>query len=208
MLNKYSMKKTVIILSVLSLLFCTYGQAQEIFTDTISKKEYLFLGEMSYCAQKKELIKVLDEKGEISLEPLSELVQSDLLKSKDFLTRIFNQKLTFVLNGSNHWLAEFNIDSLKFHYEDDLKFKVQIYPAYDLVTRFSVMFKSLDNRAFGVITYKGLPSQKERDFLNKWDYVCGFDNGNDISLSLFEVYLCVDEKVHRGCVYIEKIKLR
>jgi hypothetical protein len=186
--------KTLIIIFLL--LQANISFAQEVFTDTLTNREYLFLCGVSHDFQKMKL----HDGSKIIWKSYKELEQSDLLSSKNFLSKIFSRNLYFVLQGHN-WSAKMTGDSLNFpDYTTGelLKFNIKIYPDDDLMTRFSVMFKSSDNRAFGVVTYKGWTSGRQE--------ICTLDNGDDESFSLFDVYLCIDGKVYRGCVYIESEK--
>ncbi|NDV84572.1 hypothetical protein D0T87_21675 [Bacteroides sp. 51] len=165
--------------------------AQEIFIDTNSQKISISVGALN---DSKSSLKVLED-NHLKWKSIKDIEQVDLLLGKDFLSSLFKNNLYFNMEGYEpFWQAFINDKKLIFNdMGSDTKemFSIDIYISEsDINPTFYMMFKSPDSRVFGTISYLGLNNLEQNYGLVE-------------SLSLYNVYLCKDDKTYRGCAEIE-----
>jgi hypothetical protein len=191
------MKKITITFCFFVLLASSYVQAQEIFTDTISNKEYLFLGSVSLCGQK---AKVLDENSEISWKPFSEIEQSGLLDSKEFVGKISQHNLRFDFVGCEPFFrAEIHKDLFTFwdtETDETTGYSVKILTKdHTMDGQVLFMFSNERGTVFGVVYRKWFTNSDTQQF-------CEFNIPEEEN-TLYSTFFSVDNKVYNGCVTIE-----
>jgi hypothetical protein len=185
------MKKTILLVSIFALLSGGYGQAQEIFTDTLSKKDYLFLGSVSADKGKAKML----EKGKIVWKWFNEIEQTDLLDSKAFTEEIFKYNMQFYLEGYEPFFsAALTADTLTFF--DTETGDARNYPIKILTKDHTtdgaifLMFSNENGTAFGVIDR---PSGMQQ--------MCKFIIAEE-EKTLYRTFFSVENKVYNGCVTI------
>jgi uncharacterized membrane protein len=175
------------------LLSVGYVQAQEIYTDTHSKREYLFLGGVSLDRQKAKV----HEKGEILWKPFHEMEQSDLLNCKKFVDEIFKHNLQFQIEGYEPFFNA-TITKEKFIFHNTETGMKTDYPIKILTGEQGIylMFSNEKGNVFGVIFREWFTNSDTQPF-------CEFNIPED-ELTLFSAFLTVENKTYRGCVRIVK----
>ena len=184
---------------ILILTFITVSNTaicQEVFIDTLSNKQNIFLGAYT---ENLDSMKTLED-GVIKWKYRKNLEQEDILSGEDFITEIFHHKLCFLLGGYEpFWSVKIvNKNKLVFHDFDsgeDKECEINIFVNNSRVApEFYIMFKNIDNNVFGLINYLGWFRPEQR--------LCEYNISEEISL--YEAYVCINGKTYKGCAIIEK----
>ena len=167
--------------------------SQEVFTDTHNNKQNIFLGAYS---ENLDSLKIL-ENGVVKWKNINNLEQIDICSTKEFYEKISQQGLSFTLEGYEPFW-EIKIEKNNLIYLDDdgenKECKIEIFiDEQQMNQRFTIMFKSHDHNIFGLISYLGFQPFEQG--------ICECNISEEISL--YEAYVCINKKIHRGCAKIE-----
>ena len=176
------MKKIILILFVCSIfLNCS---AQEVYKDTATQQESLFLGSIE-----EKNVKVL-EQGNIKWKNREKLEQTGLLTATQFLNKIFNSGLCFEAEGYEpFWKIILTQNQLEItDAENGTKraVKSEIFINQNTVGIY-FSFISSDGKIFGTINYLGFQNQR----------ICDYNLSDENSL--YETLITINGKVYEGC---------
>lgn len=186
-----------VLLAFIIMIVSLPADAQEVFIDTITKNRSVFVGLLN---QDRDSMRVIENKIPI-WKAVKDVEQQDLLSGKKFLSFLQINRLCFKMEGYEpFWQAFISGEEILFfdtESGEQEQFGIDIYTNdSDVDPMFCMMFKSSDNSVFGVINYVGMNYLEQR--------CCEYELSENISL--YEVYLCKDDKIYRGCAEIEPDK--
>jgi uncharacterized membrane protein len=179
------------ILYIILLLLSTAGLSQEVFKDSVSKKEYLFIGSV-----KEDSLKLLINK-KVKWIKKEALVQTKKIRSKEFIKLVFNSKLFFEAEGDEpFWRAEIGSNKLTVFNSTNGKRKI-----YDISIRtndgdidnsFYCMFSDKKGTTYGLIRGLGL--------FPKEQLYCQLCLSEETSV--YEVFINIEGLIYKGCAII------
>jgi uncharacterized membrane protein len=176
------------ILYIILLQISTVGISQEVFIDSISKKEYIFLGSI-----KEDSLKLLNNKkvGWVKKETLD---QTKKIKSKEF-----NSQLFFEAEGDEpFWRVEIRSNRLTIFNSTSGKKK-----SYDIVIKtndgdidnsFYFMFSDKKGTTYGLIRGLGLFPKEQQH--------CQLCLSEEISV--YEAFINIEGLTYKGCAIITR----
>lgn len=171
---------------LLSLTFSISVFSQEIYKTRQSDKELLFLG-----AFNNQGFKVYDG-TEIQYIAKDELEQIGQLSLKEVFDRFYSEELQITASGYEpFWNLVFKKDSVKGTFIDkEINTPINYHYAKTMGWGWSMMFSSENNGIMGLI---------RRTFS---DCECSYEIEDDTSL--YEIFVCIDDNVYEGCLFINK----
>ncbi|MCX8533198.1 hypothetical protein [Chryseobacterium luquanense] len=184
--------KKKLICTVLLALTCYLIFSQEIFSN--NKAKYLFIGSI-----KKDSIKVLAN-GKIEWIKNENLHQLDKLSTKDFLNKIFSQKLKFEMEGYEpFWNAKIYKNVLFFTDPvtgNEKKYNINYnYNINKVDSGVYFSFSDTSHKIHGYINYIGLENVKN-------GRICEYNLSEENTL--YETFITVDGVIYKGCSVIIK----
>ena len=187
--------KKIIICFLLSICVSSAIYGQEIYLDINSQDTCLFLGGIVDG----ERFKVI-ENGNVVFKKAEDLTQVDLLTGSNFTDELFKQNLCFELEGYEpFWKVTIFRDNLIIWLpdeDDEKQYKIRLYINEGRVSSdFFAMFSTECGNVFGAINYVGAPRAGERR-------VCEYNLSDEDSL--YEAYISIHGKAHKGCATIRK----
>ena len=152
--------------------------------------KYIFLGEYN----DQEELKIY-KNDSVYLLKENILEQTYQYKPNEFMQVLHENDLYFIAEGDEpYWSFKLNLFELCFEKYDSTKeeqFHIDIY--VDKQSGFNLMFKSKDNRAFGLI--------------RKINYKLQQENSCSLGLSdnylIYEVFITIDGELFKGCSMID-----
>ncbi|QXP52393.1 hypothetical protein [Cellulophaga sp. HaHa_2_1] len=156
------------------------------------KNESIFLGE--YNENEAKIFKI-DTDSIVFLDKQS-LTQENQLNPVNFFKFLTDKNLYFIAEGDEpYWKLKLNSSNLYFVKFDSIKeehISCEIY--YDNQSGFKIMFKSIDNRVFGLI--RRVDSRLEP---NRACSIAVTEN-----YLVYEAFITIENVLYKGCATIDK----
>ncbi len=177
---------------ILFCIVCVNADAQQVYIDTVTRQEYVFVG-----STQKDSLKFLHA-GELKWIKKGALQQTDILTTKQFLKRIFSNKLFFSAESEEpFWSATISGKELVVSSNNSINkhYKIGfVTNDLDIDNSLYFSFKEQTNRVFGFV--RRVP-QPENGILNCDLCLCQ-------ESSVFEIFIQIGTQIFKGCVTIQK----
>jgi uncharacterized membrane protein len=181
------------ILYIILLQIPTVGLSQDVFKDSISKKEYVFIGSI-----KEDSLKLLINR-KVKWIKKEALVQTNKIQSKEFINLVFNNQFFFEAEGDEpFWRAEIRSNKLTVFNSTNGKRK-----KYDIVIKtndgdidrsFYFMFSDKKRYLYGLIRGLGLFPKEQKK--------CQLCLSEETSV--YEVFINIEGVIYKGCAIISR----